>query len=106
MVPTEYYVILSAVLFIIGAAGVVLRRSAILIFISIELMLSAANLALIAYARQWSSAGGSTALEGQGAVFIILAIAAAEVAVGLGILVAIFRNRTSTDVDLLREVRH
>lgn len=106
MVPTDYYVILSAILFTIGAAGVVLRRSAILMFLSIELMLNAANLALIAYARQWSAAGGSTALEGQGAVFIILAIAAAEVAIGLGILVAIFRNRTSTDVDLLQEVRY
>lgn len=106
MVPTEYYVILSAILFSLGAAGVVLRRSAILIFLSIELMLNAANLALIAYARQWSSAPGGSALEGQGAVFIILAIAAAEVAIGLGILVAIFRNRTSTDVDLLQEVRH
>lgn len=105
MVPTEYYVILSAVLFTVGAAGVVLRRSAILIFLSIELMLNAANLALVAYARQWSAVAG-VALEGQGAVFIILAIAAAEVAVGLGILVAIFRNRTSTDVDLLKEVRH
>ena len=106
MAPTEYYVMLSAILFTIGAAGVVLRRSAILMFLSIELMLNAANLALIAYARQWSVAGGSTALEGQGAVFIILAIAAAEVAIGLGILVAIFRNRTSTDVDLLQEVRY
>lgn len=106
MVPTEYYIILSAILFTLGAAGVVLRRSAILIFLSIELMLNAANLALIAFARQWSSTGGGSALEGQGAVFIILAIAAAEVAIGLGILVAIFRNRTSTDVDLLQEVRH
>lgn len=106
MVPTEYYVILSAILFAIGAAGVLLRRSAILIFLSIELMLNAANLALVAFARQWSSAGTVSALTGQGAVFIILAIAAAEVAIGLGILVAIFRNRTSTDVDLLREVRH
>ena len=106
MVPTEYYVLLSAVLFAIGAAGVVMRRSAILIFLSIELMLNAANLALVAFARQWSSAGQVTALTGQGAVFIILAIAAAEVAIGLGILVAIFRNRQSTDVDLLREVRH
>lgn len=104
MVPTEYYVILSAVLFAIGAAGVVLRRSAILIFLSVELMLNAANLALIAYARQWSGSG--SALSGQGAVFVILAIAAAEVAIGLGILVSIFRNRTSTDVDLLKEVRH
>lgn len=106
MVPTEWYVLLSAVLFAIGAAGVLTRRSAILIFLSIELMLNAANLALIAFSRQWSAAGAQTALSGQGAVFIILAIAAAEVAVGLGILVAIFRHRSSTDVDLLAEVRY
>ena len=68
-------------------------------------MLNAANLALVAYARQWSEAGVATAMSGQAAVFIILAIAAAEVAVGLGILVAIFRYRTSTDVDALSEVR-
>ncbi len=105
MVPTEYYIVLSAMLFSIGAVGVLTRRSAILLFLSIELMLNATNLALVAYSRQWSASGAAVALSGQGAVFIILAIAAAEVAVGLGILVAIFRNRTSTDVDLLSEVR-
>jgi len=105
MVATEYYVALSAVLFGLGAVGFITRRSAILMFLSVELMLNAANLAMIAYARQWTAAGGGQALQGQGAVFIILAVAAAEVAVGLGILVAIFRNRVSTDVDLLSEVR-
>lgn len=105
MVPTEYYVVLSAMLFGLGAVGVITRRSAIMIFLSVELMLNAANLALVAYARQWSASGGLHALQGQGAVFIVLAIAAAEVAVGLGILVAIFRQRTSTDVDELKEVR-
>ena len=105
MVPTGYYVALSAVIFVIGAVGVLTRRSAILIFLSVELMLNAANLALVAYARQWSSSGAATALAGQGAVFIILAIAAAEVAIGLGILVAIFRYRASSNVDELSEVR-
>ncbi|HEX7021403.1 MAG TPA: NADH-quinone oxidoreductase subunit NuoK [Trueperaceae bacterium] len=105
MVPTEYYVALSALLFFIGAAGVLRRRSAIMVFLSIELMLNAANLALAAFARQWSIAGANVALSGQAAVFIILAVAAAEVAVGLGILVAIFRYRASTDVDTLSEVR-
>lgn len=105
-VPTEYYIMLSAILFGIGAIGVMTRRSAILIFLSVELMLNAANLALVAYARQWAGTGdASTALAGQGAVFIILAIAAAEVAVGLGILVAIFRYRHSSNVDNLSEVR-
>ena len=105
MVPTEYYIALSAIIFVIGALGVLTRRSAILIFLSIELMLNAANLALVAFARQWTSAGAQVALSGQAAVFIILAIAAAEVAVGLGILVAIFRYRVSTDIDALAEVR-
>ena len=105
MVETEYYVALSAVLFGIGAAGFLIRRSAIMVFLSVELMLNAANLALVAYARQWSFAGQATAINGQTAVFIILAIAAAEVAIGLGILVAIFRRRSSTNVDTLSEVR-
>lgn len=105
MVETEYYVALSALIFVIGAAGVLTRRSAIMVFLSIELMLNAANLALAAYARQWASAGAATAMGGQTAIFIVLAIAAAEVAVGLGILVAIFRYRTSTEVDALSEVR-
>ena len=105
MVQTEYYVALSAILFALGGIGVLTRRSAIMLFLSIELMLNAANLAIIAYARQWSAVGAQQALDGQAAAFIVLAIAAAEVAVGLGILVAIFRNRVSTDVDELSEVR-
>ncbi len=105
MVPTEYYVALSALIFAIGGVGVLSRRSAIMVFLSVELMLNAANLALVAFARQWSALGAASALSGQTAVFIILAIAAAEVAVGLGILVAIFRYRASTDVDALSEVR-
>lgn len=106
MVPTEHYLILSAILFSIGAVGVLTRRSAIMLFLCVELMLNAANLALVAFARQWSSLGSAVALSGQSAAFIVLAIAAAEVAIGLGILVAIFRNRASTDVDLLSEVRY
>ncbi len=104
-VPTEAWVVLSAALFAIGAIGVLTRRSAILVFLSVELMLNAANLALVAYARQWSTAGTAVAMSGQTVVFVVLAIAAAEVAVGLGILVAIFRDRVSTDVDVLSEVR-
>lgn len=104
-VPTEAWVALSAALFAIGAVGVLVRRSAILVFLSVELMLNAANLALVAFARQWSSAGVEAAMSGHTVVFIVLAIAAAEVAVGLGILVVIFRDRASTDVDMLSEVR-
>jgi len=103
--PTEAYVALSAVLFAIGAMGVLVRRSAILVFLSVELMLNAANLALVAYARHWAGVGAFAGKSGQTVVFIVLAVAAAEVAVGLGILVAIFRDRASTDVDALAEVR-
>lgn len=105
MVPTEYYVALSAIIFTIGAVGVLTRRSAIMIFLSVELMLNAANLALVAFARHWAMFDAARALSGQAAVFIILAIAAAEVAIGLGILVAIFRYRRSTEIDQLSEVR-
>lgn len=105
MVPTDYYVALSAVIFVIGAVGVLTRRSAIMVFLSVELMLNAANLALVAFARQWAGQSALAGLNGQAAVFIILAIAAAEVAVGLGILVAIFRYRSSTEIDALAEVR-
>lgn len=105
-VPTEAYVMLSAVLFAIGAVGVLTRRSAIQVFLCVELMLNAANLVLVAYARQWAAAGQLIAgYSGQTVVFVILAVAAAEVAVGLGILVAIFRDRASTDVDALSELR-
>lgn len=105
MVPTEYYVALSAVVFTIGAVGVLTRKSAIMVFLCVELMLNAANLALVSFARQWANVDAALALSGQAAVFIILAIAAAEVAVGLGILVAIFRYRTSTEIDSMAEVR-
>jgi len=104
-VPTEAYVALSAVLFAIGAVGVLTRRSAIMAFLSVELMLNAANLALVAYAYAWAGTGALAGMSGQTVVFIVLAVAAAEVAVGLGILVAIFRDRANTDVDALTEVR-
>jgi NADH-quinone oxidoreductase subunit K len=103
--PTEAYVGLSAILFAIGAMGVLSRRSAIMVFLSVELMLNAANLALVAYARHWAGVSPFAGMSGQTVVFIVLAVAAAEVAVGLGILVAIFRDRASTDVDGLAEVR-
>lgn len=80
-------------LFAIGASGVLLRRNAIVILMSIEIMLNAANLAFAAFAVAWAS------LEGQVFVFMVLAVAAAEVAVGLAIMVAIYRERGSIDVD-------
>jgi NADH-quinone oxidoreductase subunit K len=92
-VPTSYVLILSAVLFILGVLGVLVRRNAIVMFMSIELMLNAANLAFIAFAR------ASQNLSGQVFVFFVIAVAAAEVAVGLALIVAIFRTKHSIDVD-------
>jgi len=93
MVPTSYYLGLSAILFIIGALGVLIRRNAIIIFMSIELMLNSANLVFVAFARQFVS------LDGQIFVFFIMAVAAAEVAVGLALIVAIFHTKQSINVD-------
>jgi NADH-quinone oxidoreductase subunit K len=98
-VATEYFVVLSAVLFIMGVLGVLVRRNAIMIFMSIELMLNAANLALVAFARQWSNLGG------QLTVFFVITIAAAEVAVGLALIVAIFRTKKSIDIDELNAMQ-
>lgn len=99
MVPISYYVALSAVLFTIGALGVLIRRNAIIIFMSVELMLNAANLAFVAFARFHE------ALSGQIFVFFVITVAAAEVAVGLALIVAIFRNKESIDVDEIHELR-
>lgn len=94
-VAIELYVLLSAILFIMGVMGVLLRRNAILVFMSVELMLNAANLALAAFARQWLNADGHLM------VFFVMTVAAAEVAVGLALIVAIFRTRKSIDIDEL-----
>ena len=89
----RYLLILSAVLFAIGAAGVLVRRNALVIFMCIEIMLNAVNLTFIALSRQLQS------LDGQIFVLMVMAVAAAEVAIGLGIIVSIFRHKTTTDVD-------
>jgi NADH-quinone oxidoreductase subunit K len=98
-IPTTHFVILAALLFAIGAAGVLLRRSGISILLGIELMLNAGNLALVAFGRQHGQ------LDGQVFVFFVMAVAAAEVAVGLALLVAIFRRSQSIDVDRLNVMR-
>jgi NADH-quinone oxidoreductase subunit K len=92
-VPLPYYLCLSAVLFVIGAAGVLTRRNAIVVFMCIELMLNAVNLTLIAF----SSFLGSIA--GQALVFFAMAVAAAEAAVGLAIVIAIYRNKKTVNID-------
>jgi NADH-quinone oxidoreductase subunit K len=99
MVPTSDYVGLSAVLFVIGVLGVLVRRDPLVIFMSIEIMLNAANLALVAFGQRHGS------VDGQALVFFVLCVAAAEVAVGLAIIVAIFRRRpdaTADSIDLLK----
>ena len=99
MLPVEYYIGLSAVLFVLGAMGVLLRRNAIIIFMSIELMLNAANLAFVAFARLYN------ALSGQIFVFFVMAVAAAEVAVGLALIVTIFNTKQSIDVDKISSLK-
>ncbi|MFN3704420.1 MAG: NADH-quinone oxidoreductase subunit NuoK [Thermoflexales bacterium] len=99
MDATSFVTFLSAALFVIGALGVLLRRSALLIFMSVELMLNAANLAFVAFAHRWGQ------LDGQVTVFFIMTIAAAEVAVGLALIVTIFRTKRSTSVDELAQLR-
>jgi NADH-quinone oxidoreductase subunit K len=98
-VPTSYLIGLSAVLFGLGVLGVLVRRNAIVMFMSVELMLNAANLALITYSRQWAQ------LEGQVFVFFIIGVAAAEVAVGLALIVAIFKTKHSIDIDQVSGLR-
>lgn len=92
-VTVEWYVILSAILFTIGALGVLVRRNALIIFMSIELMLNSANLAFVAFARHLND------LDGQIFVFFVITVAAAEVAVGLALVVSIFRTRKSINID-------
>ncbi len=99
MVPTSLYILLSAILFSIGILGVLIRRNAIVLFMSVELMLNAANLALVAFAREQAN------IEGQVIVFFVISVAAAEVAVGLALLVAIFRSKQTTDVDEVSTLR-
>ena len=94
-VDIQNFVILSAILFIMGVVGVLIRRNAIMIFMSVELMLNSANLALVAFARQWGQ------VDGQLIVFFVITVAAAEVAVGLALIVAIFKTKHSIDIDEL-----
>lgn len=108
MIPTSYYIILSAVLFTIGVSGVLTRRNAIIIFMSVELMLNSANLAFVAFARSFQPAAGtinSAAMAGHTSVFFVLAVAAAEVAVGLALIVAIFKSKHSIDVDEMHQLK-
>jgi NADH-quinone oxidoreductase subunit K len=93
MAPTHWYVILAAVLFAIGLAGVVTKRNVLVVFMCIELMLNAANLTFLAFARQ------SGSMSGHAIAFFVMAVAAAEAAVGLAIVIAVFRTRGTLHVD-------
>ena len=97
--PISYFLILSGVLFTIGTIGVLIRRNALVIFMSVELQLNAVNLALVAFSRLHDD------LTGQVLAFFSMVVAAAEVVVGLAIIVAIYRRRRSVDVDDVRELR-
>jgi NADH-quinone oxidoreductase subunit K len=98
-IPLSYYLVVSAVLFTMGALGVLIRRNPLIIFMSVELMLNAANLAFVAFARSYG------VLTGQIFVFFVMTVAAAEVAVGLALIVIIFRTKHSIDVDLMNSLK-
>jgi NADH:ubiquinone oxidoreductase subunit K len=95
----DWYIVLSALLFVIGAMGILLRRSPVVILLCLELMLNAGNLALIAFSRMVGNQ------QGQIFALVVMVVAACEVVVGLGLIVAIFRRRLPLDVDELRELR-
>ena len=97
--PISWYLIVSAILFTIGVAGVLVRRNPLTIFMSIELMLNAVNLSFISFSRYLNS------VDGQMFVFLVLTVAAAEVVVGLAIIVSIFRTRRNIDVDEMNVLR-
>jgi len=100
MIPIPYYLVISAILFITGTVGVLLRRNALIMLMSLELMLNAVNLSFVAYARMLNDTGGHVI------VFLNIAVAAAEAVVGLAILLTIFRNRESVNIDHLNLMRH
>jgi len=98
-VSIEWYVVLSALLFATGVMGILLRRSPIVILLCLELMLNAGNLALVAFSRMVGNQ------QGQVFALVVMVVAACEVVVGLGLIVAIFRRKLPLDVDELRELR-
>ena len=96
----SHFLILAAALFVVGVAGVLLRRNALIVMMSIELMLNAANLTVVAFSRGFAGSHQS-AFQGQAFALMVIAIAAAEAAVGLAIVVTVFRSRRHSDIDRL-----
>jgi NADH-quinone oxidoreductase subunit K len=99
MIPLSSYLIVSALLFTVGVIGILIRRNAIILFMCIELMLNAVNLTLIAFSQFLGN------IEGQILVFFVMTVAAAEAAVGLAIIISIYRNKLSLDIDSLNLLR-
>jgi NADH-quinone oxidoreductase subunit K len=98
-ISTLHYLVLGAALFLLGVIGVLTRRNVVIVLMSIELILNAVNLNLVALSRYWQGINGATALHGQVFAIFVLTDAAAEAAVGLGILIAFFRNKETINVD-------
>jgi NADH:ubiquinone oxidoreductase subunit K len=95
----SWYIVLSAMIFCVGLAGVLSRRNPLVVLLSLELLLNAGNLALVAFSRMWGNA------DGQIFALIVMVVAACEVVVGLGLIVAMYRNRIAIDVDEMSELR-
>jgi NADH-quinone oxidoreductase subunit K len=100
-----HFLVLAAVLFLIGVGGVLIRRNALIILMSVELMLNAANMTLVTFSRMWANEPHAD-LSAHTFALIVIAVAAAEASVGLAIVVAVFRGRRSVDVDRLTTLRH
>ena len=100
MVPTSYYLFLAAALFCMGMFGVLTRRNALVVFMCVELMLNAANLTFLAFAKQNGD------LTGHVSAFFVIAVAAAEASIGLAIVIAVFRSRGSINIDDMRTMKH
>ena len=99
MIDTTHYLVLSAIVFSIGVIGVLTRRNIIIIFMSIELMLNAVNLNLVAFGERWE------ALDGQVFAIFVITVAVAEAAVGLGIVIALFRNKETINIDEVDQMK-
>lgn len=104
--PISYYIFLSVALFCIGIAGVLVRRNAIIVFMCIEIMLNAVNLLLVAFSKMHNMNNPAAGSDGQIFVFFIMVVAAAEVSVGLAIIVMLFRNTHSVDINFLNRLKH
>jgi len=100
MVPLSYYLVLSAILFVLGVAGFLLKRNLITIFMSVELMLNSVNLSFVAFSYYFRQ------LDGQVFVFFVMVVAAAEAAVGLAIIISVFRNRQTLNVDEIDRLKN